>query len=144
MAISKNVPISSQFKFKNKEIFDKAQKNNNSVDWYSRLQESKSALLATNKARSLSPDQLSLSEGAFDLMLSAKKELVKNTDSLFLTKHKSFKLSKEDEIKIGLEMIPMFQAKEEELTIKHKKLKSLKKEIASYMEQNNISKVKYT
>ena len=40
-------------------------------------------------------------------------------------------------------MIPMFQQKEEELQSKHRKLKGLKKEIASYMEQNNISKVKY-
>ena len=143
MAISNNLTISSKFKVKNREIFEKAQKLNNSVDWYSRLQDSKSALLATNKTTSLSPNQLSLSEGAFDLMLSAKKGLIKNQDSISLTKHKSFKLSKKDEIQIGLEMIPMFQAEEEELTIKHRKLKGLKKEIATYMEENNISPVKY-
>ena len=37
-----------------------------------------------------------------------------------------YKLSKEQEIQIGLDMIPMFQAKEEELTHQHNKLKGLK------------------
>ena len=40
-------------------------------------------------------------------------------------------------------MIPMFQAKEEELQSQHKKLKGLKQEISSYMEKNNIGKIKY-
>ena len=40
-------------------------------------------------------------------------------------------------------MIPMFQAKEEELQAEHRKLKGLKEEISKYMEKNNIGKIKY-
>lgn len=39
-------------------------------------------------------------------------------------------------------MIPMFQAKEEELTQKHNKLKGLKQEIRGYMQEQGIQ-VKY-
>ena len=53
-----------------------------------------------------------------------------------------FKLSKEDQIQIGLDMIPMFQAKEEELTNKHNKLKELKHELGEYMDEHGI-KIRY-
>ena len=39
-------------------------------------------------------------------------------------------------------MIPMFQAKEEELTLQHNKLKGLKQEIRGYMDEQGI-KIKY-
>ena len=39
-------------------------------------------------------------------------------------------------------MIPMFQAKEEELTLQHNKLKGLKQEIKGYMDEHGI-RVKY-
>lgn len=39
-------------------------------------------------------------------------------------------------------MIPMFQAKEEELTSKHKKLKELKSELVEYMDEHGI-KLRY-
>lgn len=47
-------------------------------------------------------------------------------------------LSKEDEINIGLEMIPMFQAKEEELTAKFEKIKMLKDELNSFKKAEGI------
>lgn len=40
-------------------------------------------------------------------------------------------------------MIPMYQAKEEELTAKHKKLKVLRQEIEGYMEEQGTRKVRY-
>lgn len=39
-------------------------------------------------------------------------------------------------------MIPMFQAKEDELTSKHKKLKELKSELVEYMDEHGI-KLRY-
>ena len=46
-------------------------------------------------------------------------------------------------MQIGLDMIPMFQAKEEELQAKHSKLKGLRQEIEGYMEENGIGKIRY-
>lgn len=63
---------------KNPEIFEKAQSANKSKDWYSMLQDSKSALLRTVVPKSLSPNEEKMSENAFDLMLSAKKEIKKH------------------------------------------------------------------
>ena len=88
-----------KFKAKNPEIFQKAQKAKNPIDWYSRLQDSKSALLSSVIPKSLSPSHESLSESAFDLMLSAKKEMKKHTQNhntvSNLNQHKRFKLSKD-------------------------------------------------
>ena len=85
---------------KNPEIFEKAQSANKSKDWYSLLQESKSALLRTVVPKSLSPNKEEMSESAFDLMLTAKKELKKhvqlNGTMSSLNSHKPFKLSKEE------------------------------------------------
>lgn len=44
-------------------------------------------------------------------------------------------LTKEEEIQIGLEMIPMFQAKEEELLIQKEKITNLKADIKSLGEE---------
>ena len=49
-----------------------------------------------------------------------------------------FQLSKEDQIQVGLDMIPMFQAKEDELNKKHEKLKELKNELGEYMDEHGI------
>ena len=70
-----------KFKAKNPKIFEKAQKTKNPIDWYSRLQDSKSALLSSVIPKSFSPSHESLSESAFDLMLSAKKEMKKHTQN---------------------------------------------------------------
>lgn len=51
-------------------------------------------------------------------------------------------LTKEDEIKIGLEMIPMFQAKEEELTLKFEKIKNVRNELEAFKEEHGI-KLRY-
>lgn len=72
-----------------------------------------------------------------------KDEKPNNTSSVKKLKPgEAFKLSKEDQIQIGLDMIPMFQAKEEELTSKHKKLKELKSELVEYMDEHGI-KLRY-
>ena len=47
-------------------------------------------------------------------------------------------LSKEDEIRIGLEMIPMFQAKEQELTSQYDKLKGLEEELKVFREEQGL------
>lgn len=53
-------------------------------------------------------------------------------------------LSKEDKIQVGLDMIPMFQAKEEELTLKYEKIKSLKDELKSFKEgQGMVKPIRY-
>lgn len=44
-------------------------------------------------------------------------------------------LSKEDEIKIGLEMIPMFEAKAEELQGKRDRIQNLKAEFKEFSEE---------
>ena len=41
-------------------------------------------------------------------------------------------LTKEEEIQIGLDMIPMFQAKEEELLMKKEKIQNLKAELKEF------------
>lgn len=41
-------------------------------------------------------------------------------------------LTKEDEIKIGLEMVPMFQAKEEEEKLKLEKIKGVREELKEF------------
>ena len=61
--------------------------------------------------------------GAFDALLKSKKDM---QNSGYKKPFDKYKLSKEQEIQIGLDMIPMFQAKEEELTHQHNKLKGLK------------------
>ena len=73
-------------------------------------------------------------------MISAKKEakvLSSGNKQDF-----KFKLSKEQSVQIGLDMIPMFQAKEEELQHEHKKLKGLRQEIEGYMEEQGV-KIRY-
>lgn len=51
-------------------------------------------------------------------------------------------MTREDEIQIGLEMIPMFQAKEEELTIKFEKIKNVRDELEAFKEEHGI-KLRY-
>lgn len=53
--------------------------------------------------------------GAFDRMISSKKEARDNSISTKKAMSGKIKLSREQEVQIGLEMIPMYQAKEEEL-----------------------------
>ena len=77
--------------------------------------------------------------GAFDALLKSKQELHSSAGK---RPHDKYKLSKEQEIQIGLDMIPMFQAKEDELTSKHKKLKELKSELVEYMDEHGI-KLRY-
>lgn len=62
------------------------------TDWFSKMQGTKNAILNES--------------AGFPSLEKPKKEP---------TKTNRFGLTKEDEIQIGLEMIPMFQAKEEEL-----------------------------
>ena len=40
-------------------------------------------------------------------------------------------------------MIPVYQAKEEELLAKHNKLKGLRQEIEGYMEEHGLGKIRY-
>ena len=77
-----------------------------------------------------------------DQMLNEDKPAAYNSSVKKLKPGEHFKLSKEDQIQIGLDMIPMFQAKEEELTSKHKKLKELKSELVEYMDEHGI-KLRY-
>lgn len=60
---------------KNKDIFEKAQQRETTVDWYSKLQESKNAFFKTGQAclPSLTGEMADPS-GVFDQMISAKKE----------------------------------------------------------------------
>lgn len=51
-------------------------------------------------------------------------------------------ISKEDEIKIGLEMVPMYRHAEMELTQKFDKIKGVREEINAFKEEHNI-KLKY-
>ena len=53
--------------------------------------------------------------GAFDRMISSKKEARDLTSKKAMSG--KIKLSKEQEVQIGLEMIPVYQAKEEELKV---------------------------
>lgn len=61
---------------KNKEIFERAQKREQPVDWYTRLQESKEAFLRVDHGRLpiLEGGDFRDPSGAFDQMISAKKE----------------------------------------------------------------------
>ena len=64
---------------KNKDIFEKAQqrdKDNKPVDWYSKLQESKDAMMRAEQGKLpiLQNGELADPSGAFDQMISAKKE----------------------------------------------------------------------
>ena len=51
-------------------------------------------------------------------------------------------ISKEDEIKIGLEMVPMYRHAEMELTQQFDKIKGVRDEINAFKEEHNI-KLKY-
>ena len=75
-------------------------------------------------------------------MLNEEKPVAYTSSVKKLKPGEHFKLSKEDQIQIGPDMIPMFQAKEEELTSKHKKLKELKSELVEYMDEHGI-KLRY-
>ena len=60
---------------KNKEIFEKAQQREKTVDWYSKLQDSKEAFLAVGNPRlSIIGGEFGDPTGVFDQMISAKKE----------------------------------------------------------------------
>ena len=61
---------------KNKDIYEKAQKRDQPVDWYNKLQESKEAFLRVDKGRLpiLEGGDFRDPSGAFDQMISAKKE----------------------------------------------------------------------
>ena len=123
---------------KNEAIFEKSQrKSSKDDDWYSKLQQSKEAFLRIDNNPMPSVDY----SGAFDELLKSKKEMAQQ-NSGFKKPFDKYKLSKEQEIQIGLDMIPMFQAKEEELTHQHNKLKGLRQEIQGYMNDQGI-KVKY-
>ena len=82
--------------------------------------------------------------GAFDRMISAKKEArERETTAKKGGNSGKIRLSKEQEVQIGLEMIPMYQAKEEELMTQHKKLLGLRQEIEGYMEEQGVRQKQY-
>ena len=81
---------------KNKAIFEKAQqKTQHNVDWYAKMQESKDAFLGVEHGRrlpNLEGGEFRDPSGAFDEMISAKKEL---RDLTARKTAKKFKLSKD-------------------------------------------------
>lgn len=81
---------------KNKAIFEKAQqKTQHNVDWYSKMQESKDAFLRVEHGRrlpNLEGGEFRDPSGAFDEMISAKKEI---RDMTGRKTAKKFKLSKD-------------------------------------------------
>lgn len=80
------------FSVKNKDLFYQAQMKPKQTDWFAKMQGTKHAMQSE--------------PAGFPSLEKLKKEPIKTN---------RFGLTKEDEIQIGLEMIPMFQAKEEEL-----------------------------
>ena len=81
---------------KHKDLFMKSQTTNKQTDWFAKYQES--------KMNALNPPGLDKLPSL--CLLADKEKKVVNKSGL----------TKEEEIQIGLDMIPMFQAKEEELT----------------------------
>lgn len=83
---------------KNADIFEKAQKREQPVDWYTKLQESKEAFLRVDNGRMPIFDggEFRDPSGAFDQMISAKKEAKELTAKK--TGKGQFKLTKGQEI----------------------------------------------